>query len=140
MSAKPPPIENAAGRLVPSAVNGVPQEPFQGVRKDRPNRAKAAAPIRSCSDYPTDGDKRVDGIKEALKRAGLRDGMTISSHHHFRNGDLLMNQVFHAAAEIGKAIAALAGAGAAAEDKKADKKTEERTHPVLRTTASRPGS
>jgi citrate lyase subunit alpha/citrate CoA-transferase len=27
--------------------------------------------------------------------------MTISSHHHFRNGDLLMNQVFDAAAELG---------------------------------------
>ncbi len=101
MSEKPPLVENAAGRLVPSLVNGVPQQPFQGVMKDRPDRVKAAPPIRSCSDYPTDGDKRVDGIKEALKRAGLRDGMTISSHHHFRNGDLLMNQVFDAAAELG---------------------------------------
>ena len=27
--------------------------------------------------------------------------MTISNHHHFRNGDLVMNQVFAAAAEMG---------------------------------------
>ena len=34
-------------------------------------------------------------------KAGIKDGMTISSHHHFRNGDLIMNQVFDAAAELG---------------------------------------
>jgi len=101
MRDKPSLVNNIAGRLVPSVVNGVPQIPFRGVTKYRSERSKAAPPIRSCSDYPADGDKRVDGIKEALKRAGLRDGMTISSHHHFRNGDLLMNQVFDAADELG---------------------------------------
>jgi citrate lyase subunit alpha/citrate CoA-transferase len=36
-----------------------------------------------------------------LLRCGLRDGMTISTHHHFRNGDLVGNMVFQAAAELG---------------------------------------
>ncbi|UCF34552.1 MAG: citrate lyase subunit alpha, partial [Phycisphaerales bacterium] len=31
----------------------------------------------------------------------IRDGMTISSHHHFRNGDKVANAVFAAAAELG---------------------------------------
>ena len=33
--------------------------------------------------------------------AGLRDGMTVSTHHHLRNGDFVANAVFAAAAELG---------------------------------------
>lgn len=94
-------IKNAAGRLVPTEVNGLKSVPFQGVGQYRPTARKAAPPIRSAADYPADGNKIVPSIKQALKRAGLRDGMTISSHHHFRNGDLIMNKVFDAAAELG---------------------------------------
>ncbi|RMF09056.1 MAG: citrate lyase subunit alpha, partial [Candidatus Neomarinimicrobiota bacterium] len=94
-------IENAAGRKVPTEVNGVPQTPYQGVDGYRPSGNKAAPPIRSAADYPRDGNKVVPGLKEALLKAGLRDGMTLSSHHHFRNGDLIMNQVFDIAAELG---------------------------------------
>ncbi len=94
-------VKNAAGRLVPTEVNGKPQVPFQGVHGYKPTGNKAAPPIASCSDYPMDGNKIVGSIKEALEKAGLKDGMTVSSHHHFRNGDLVMNQVFDAAAELG---------------------------------------
>ena len=41
-----------------------------------------------------DGNKVSHSLKHALLKSGIRDGMTISSHHHFRNGDLIMNQVF----------------------------------------------
>ncbi|HEY86112.1 MAG TPA: citrate lyase subunit alpha, partial [Chloroflexi bacterium] len=58
-------------------------------------------PIATCADYPDDGDKRLPDLKTALIKAGLRDGMTISTHHHFRNGDLVANQIFKAAAELG---------------------------------------
>jgi len=40
-------------------------------------------------------------LKDALIKAGLRDGMTISTHHHFRNGDLIANQIFDIAKELG---------------------------------------
>lgn len=93
--------KNAIGRLVPDSVNGRPATPFKGVGAFKPSGNKAAPRITSCADYPSSGDKRVKSIKEALKRAGLKSGMTISSHHHFRNGDLLMPQVFDAAAELG---------------------------------------
>ncbi len=92
---------NAAGRKVPTAINGVPQVPYQGLGQFAPTGRKAAPPIRHCADYPADGDKRVASIKEALRHCGLRDGMTISNHHHFRNGDRVMNLVFQAAAELG---------------------------------------
>jgi len=94
-------VKNAAGRLVPTEVNGKAQVPFQGVHGYKPEGVKAAPPISTCSDYPMDGNKVVGSIKEALEKAGLKDGMTISSHHHFRNGDMVMNHVFDAASDLG---------------------------------------
>ncbi|MBN2799254.1 MAG: citrate lyase subunit alpha [Deltaproteobacteria bacterium] len=94
-------IRNAAGRMVPTHVNGEPVVPFQGVGKYQPQGRKAGPPIPTAADFPADGDKRVATLKEALVRAGLRDGMTVSTHHHFRDGDLVANQVFDAAAELG---------------------------------------
>jgi len=94
-------VENAAGRLVPTEINGKPATPFQGVGKYQPEGRKTAPPIRTCANYPADGNKVVADLRTALKNAGLRDGMTISSHHHFRNGDMVANPVFEAAASLG---------------------------------------
>lgn len=94
-------VLNAAGRRVVTSINGVEAVPYKGVGKHLPTGRKAAPPIASNALYPADGDKRVADLKTALMRAGLRDGMTISTHHHFRNGDLVANQIFDAAAELG---------------------------------------
>ncbi len=94
-------VKNAAGRLVPTIINGREAVPFKGVGEYRPTGNKAAPPIRSCVDYPADGNKVVADFATALKNAGLRDGMTISTHHHFRNGDKVANVVFAAAASLG---------------------------------------
>lgn len=94
-------VKNAAGRFVPATINGIPAIPYMGIGKYRPKGRKAAPPIPSCADYPADGNKIVPDLKSALIKAGIRDGMTISTHHHFRNGDLVANQIFDAAAEIG---------------------------------------
>jgi citrate lyase subunit alpha/citrate CoA-transferase len=67
----------------------------------RPSGVKAAPPLRSCADYPDSGDKRAPDLREALERSGIKSGMTIGSHHHFRNGDLVMNQVFDILADRG---------------------------------------
>ena len=45
--------------------------------------------------------KVVSSIKEAVKLAGVKDGMTISFHHHLRNGDYVLNMVLEAIAELG---------------------------------------
>ncbi len=87
--------------MVPSAINGKPVIPYQGVGKYAPTGHKHGPPIPSCRDYPPDGDKRVASLKEALVKAGLRDGMTLSTHHHFRNGDYLANMIFDIAHELG---------------------------------------
>jgi len=94
-------VKNAAGRQVPTIINGEEHIPFPGVGKYRPSGRKYAPRIASCADYPEDGNKVVNGLKEALIKAGLRDGMTISTHHHFRNGDLMANQIFDIAHELG---------------------------------------
>ena len=38
-------------------------------------------------------NKCVSSLSEAIRLSGLRDGMTVSFHHHFREGDRLLNQV-----------------------------------------------
>jgi len=94
-------VRNAAGRQVPVLVNGKEQVPYLGVGAYRPSGSKAGPPIRSCRDYPANGDKRVPDLRTALERCGLQSGMTISSHHHLRNGDRVALQVLQIAGEMG---------------------------------------
>jgi citrate lyase subunit alpha / citrate CoA-transferase len=94
-------VINAAGRRVPVEVNGQPAIPFKGVGKHRPQGNKYSPPIPTCIDYPADGNKVAGSLREALEKCGLTDGMTISTHHHLRDGDLISNQIFDIASEMG---------------------------------------
>ncbi|MFC2100661.1 citrate lyase subunit alpha [Bacteroidota bacterium] len=94
-------VQNAAGRWVPVEVNGQKMIPFKGVGKFKPKGHKHGPPIVSCADYPADGNKLTASLKEALIKSGIKNGMTISTHHHFRNGDLIANQIFDIAFELG---------------------------------------
>jgi len=40
-------------------------------------------------------------LREAILESGLADGMTISFHHHLRNGDMVMNMVMDEIAQMG---------------------------------------
>ncbi len=93
--------KNAAGRMVPVEINGQTAVPYQGVGKHRPTGNRTAPRIATSIDYPESGNKVVPDLKTALKEAGIRDGMTISTHHHLRNGDFVANAIFDAAAELG---------------------------------------
>lgn len=94
-------IKNAAGRWVPEKINGKEVVPYMGVGKYKPTGTKNRGSIPTNADYPMDGNKLVSSLKEALLKAGLKDGMTISCHHHLRNGDLIANQIFDVAHELG---------------------------------------
>jgi len=94
-------VINAAGRTVPKEVNGKSVIPFMGIGKYIPTRHKYSSKIKSCVDFPSDGNKLVSTLKESLVKAGFENGMTISTHHHFRNGDLIANQIFDIAFELG---------------------------------------
>lgn len=85
----------------------VPQE-IQGYRKDfkayagafetEPTGVTKTKKIRSSKP----GDKKlVASLEEAIEKSGLKDGMTISFHHHLRNGDFVLNKVMDVIAGLG---------------------------------------
>ncbi|GAA3020680.1 citrate lyase subunit alpha [Tetragenococcus solitarius] len=46
-------------------------------------------------------EKLLKSIREAIQKTGLKDGMTVSFHHHFREGDYVMNMVLDEIAKMG---------------------------------------
>ncbi len=48
------------------------------------------------------GDEKLcEGISDAIIKSGLKDGMTVSFHHHFRGGDYILNNVMDEIAKMG---------------------------------------
>ena len=45
--------------------------------------------------------KLVNTLREAVQLSGLKDGMTVSFHHHLRNGDYVLNMVMDEIAALG---------------------------------------
>ncbi len=45
--------------------------------------------------------KLVTSLREAIAASGLRDGMTVSFHHHLRSGDYVINMVMNEIAAMG---------------------------------------
>jgi len=56
---------------------------------------------KALAQREKDLNKIVPSLEEAVKLSGLQDGMTISFHHHFRNGDCIVNQVVEKLAQMG---------------------------------------
>lgn len=56
---------------------------------------------RTISKIEPGEGKLLDSIEEAIKKVGLKDGMTISFHHHFREGDYILNRVMDIIAKMG---------------------------------------
>ncbi len=46
-------------------------------------------------------NKQVKTLREAILLSGLKNGMTVSFHHHLRNGDYVLNMVMDEIAELG---------------------------------------
>lgn len=63
------------------------------------------APFFECKRSGPKGNDReskiCDTIEEAIRRSGLKNGMTISFHHAFRGGDKVLNQVMEVIAKMG---------------------------------------
>lgn len=94
-----PLIKNSIGREVPSYIDGIGElTPFAGAFAHTNRKTNASLP--ASSHRPGD-IKLVQSIREALEKSGLTDGMVLSFHHHFRNGDHLMNMVMDQVAEMG---------------------------------------
>lgn len=55
----------------------------------------------TLAERKASSNKIVPSLEEAIRLSGLKDGMTISFHHHFRNGDYIVNMVVDKLAEMG---------------------------------------
>ncbi|MBA4293590.1 citrate lyase subunit alpha [bacterium] len=93
-------IQNAVGRLIPD-LSDRGLVGFRGVDQPPLKSNQVAPAIRTCSEFPANGDKRVESLREALRMSGLRDGMVVSTHHHLRNGDAVAIQLFAAIRSLG---------------------------------------
>ena len=91
---------NAVGREIPDFIEGYGKvKQYQGAFARRPEGNICGPRLRCVNGDRT--DKRVSSLKEAIIASGLRSGMTISFHHHLRNGDYVVNMVVDACAELG---------------------------------------
>ena len=91
-------IPNSLGRLIPDEIDGRKLKPFQGAHAGHGGGRKVGPPIRASVDYR---NKLRASIDEAIDACEIKDGMTISFHHHLRNGDYLINMVVDKLAERG---------------------------------------
>ncbi len=91
-------IRNSLGRELPQQIFGRQLRPYQGPFSARPEGRAQGRPVRRAAP----GDRKLLGsLREAIEASGLRDGMTIGTHHHLRNGDVLLNAVVKTIAEMG---------------------------------------
>lgn len=89
-------VKNRINREVPLNIGEFKNlKPFDGafnhtplIKKDKGNRSLPKL------------NKIINTIEEVIALSGLTDGMTISFHHHFRNGDLVIKQVMDVIANL----------------------------------------
>ncbi len=91
-------MKNAAGREIPERIGDRVLKPFVGAFATTPSGAKAGRPQKVA---PRQEDKLLPSIDAAIAACELSDGMTISFHHSFRDGDRVVNQVLDACARRG---------------------------------------
>lgn len=91
---------NRIGREIPEEVLTNGREGFQGAYYREGYRYKKAAPTVRAGVRPQES-KVVPSLQEAIQKCGLKDGMCVSFHHHFRDGDFIVNMVMDAIAALG---------------------------------------
>lgn len=97
---------NSLGREIPETLFGRQLRPYQDPFSFRPTGLAAARPLRRANPGEA---KRLGSLREAIEASGLRDGMTIGTHHHLRNGDRVLNAVVQEIAAMGIRDITIAG-------------------------------
>lgn len=94
-------MKNAVGREISEEILEITgKEVFQGnYYKDGTEFQKRGPITKVVMNHDT--SKMVSSIHEALVKCGAHDGMTLGFHHHFRNGDLIVNMVMHEVHKMG---------------------------------------
>jgi len=84
-------MKNILDRELPDYIEGYGEvKPFQGAFSDTGIKTRKA--VRLTCVTPKD-KKVLETLDEALDELHINDGMTISFHHHLRNGDYVLNRV-----------------------------------------------
>ena len=92
-------MKNAIGREIPDSIlERYNYKAYAGPFATVPAGRLAGAKIAVSKPR---SEKVLKTIDQAIDASGLQDGMTISFHHHFRNGDGVLNQVVEAIARRG---------------------------------------
>ena len=92
---------NAVGRDIPEEIlKATGKEVFQGTHHFDGYEYQTASHKVKCV-INSNGTKLVDNIHEVLVKCGIKDGMTLSFHHHFRNGDKVLNMVMEEVHNMG---------------------------------------
>ena len=93
-------IANSLGRELPEKIGGYVVRPYMGPYSTPPREGTVIT--RRAAGHRVPGDaKLLPDLKAAVAASGLRDGMTISFHHSFREGDQIIGQVLTAIRELG---------------------------------------
>lgn len=92
-------MKNAIRREIPEKVEGYGWVlPFAGAFATLPAMCRQAPKVKTVR--PGD-NKLIENLETVFKRIPVKDGMTLSFHHHFRNGDGVVNMVLAVAAKLG---------------------------------------
>jgi citrate lyase subunit alpha/citrate CoA-transferase len=91
-------VKNAVGRMVPLEIGSKTYKPYKGAFATKPSGIKVTPKIPMQRRGKS---KLLPSIEAAIKATGLKSGMTVSFHHHLRNGDYVMNMVMDQIAKMG---------------------------------------
>ena len=92
--------KNSLGRELPEQVGSYRVRPYEGAYQPLPE-VKPVVTRRTAGHRVPGGNKLVPTLKDAIIASGLKDGMTISFHHSFREGDKVIGQVLTAIRALG---------------------------------------
>ena len=92
---------NAVGREIPEEILKITgKEVFQGNGHFDGKEFQKHGPRTACV-INSNGSKLENSIHDVLVKCGIRDGMTVSFHHHFREGDFIVNMVMEEIHKMG---------------------------------------
>lgn len=92
---------NAVGRDIPEEILKITgKDVFRGNHYFDGYEYKKDGPYTKCV-INSGESKLVKNIREALEKCGIRDGMTLGFHHHFRDGDYVVNMVMEEVHRMG---------------------------------------
>ncbi len=93
-------MKNSVGREIPEKIGNYVVKPYTGAYTEAPSGGPVHT-LRTAGKHVSGDCKMLPSIEEAVKAAGLKDGMTISFHHSFREGDEIVGQVLTAIRHLG---------------------------------------